>query len=191
MPPLMPRATAVWLVDNTSLTFEQISNFCGLHVLEIRSIADGEVSFRVQALDPVARRELTREEIARCEADPHAQLHLTFSQAPPSSKRVSRYTPIARRQSRPQAIAWLLRQHPKLPDSQIVKLIGTTRKMIGSIRDRSYRNIVNVRPQDPVLLGLCTQQGLNEALRSIEQESEPQRDATDPDPPELPEQLEP
>ena len=161
--PLMPKATAVWLVDNTALTFEQIAEFCGLHVLEVSGIADGEVAIGIKGLDPVTAAQLTREEIARCEADPSARLRLRVSGHPEPVKRSkgARYTPVSRRQDRPDAIAWLLRHHPELSDGQIGKLVGTTKSTIQSVRDRTHWNSANIKPRDPVILGLCTQGDLN------------------------------
>ncbi len=165
--PLMPKATAVWLVDNTALTFEQIAEFCGLHVLEVSGIADGEVAIGIKGLDPVTAGQLTREEIARCEADPAARLQLRASSHPEPVKRSkgARYTPVSRRQDRPDAIAWLLRHHPELNDSQIGKLVGTTKATIQSVRDRSHWNQANLKPVDPVSLGLSTQIELDAQVR--------------------------
>jgi len=165
--PLMPKATAVWLVDNTSLSFEQIAEFCELHLLEVSGIADGEVAIGVKGLDPVTASQLTREEIARCEADPTARLHLRTSSHPETVKRSrgARYTPVSRRQDRPDAIAWLLRHHPELSDSQVGKLVGTTKATIQSVRDRSHWNQANLKPVDPVSLGLSTQIDLDTQVR--------------------------
>ena len=166
--PLMPKATAVWLVDNTSLSFEQIAEFCELHLLEVAGIADGEVAIGVKGLDPVTASQLTREEIARCEADPAARLHLRTSSHPEATKRSkgARYTPVSRRQDRPDAIAWLLRHHPELSDTQVGKLVGTTKSTIQSVRDRSHWNQANLKPVDPVSLGLCTQIELDTQVRT-------------------------
>ena len=159
----MPRATAVWLVENTALTFDQIAGFCGLHALEVQGIADGEVAVGVRGYDPVANHQLTREELARAQEDPDAVLRLAEREVPRPQRRASgpRYTPIAKRQEKPDAIAWLLRNAPDLKDSQIVRLIGTTKNTIRAIRDRSHWNSANLRPRDPVLLGLCSQSDLN------------------------------
>lgn len=164
--PLMPKATAVWLVDNTSLTFEQIAEFCGLHTLEVQGIADGEVAVGIVGLDPIANGQLTREEIRRCEADPAARLQLARQEIPMPAARAKgpRYTPVSKRQDKPDAIAWLLRHHPELSDAQISKLIGTTKSTIQAVRDRSHWNSANLRPRDPVLLGLCTQSDLNATI---------------------------
>lgn len=157
--PLMPKATAVWLVDNTTLTFAQIAEFCGLHVLEVSGIADGDVAIGIKGLDPVTAGQLTREEIARCEADASAHMALRSFSHPEQPKRGkgARYTPVSRRQDRPDAIAWLLRHHPELTDSQTGKLVGTTKPTIQSIRERNHWNQPNIKPVDPVSLGLCTQ----------------------------------
>jgi len=163
--PLMPKATAVWLVDNTTLTFEQIAEFCGLHDLEVQAIADGEVAEGIVGLDPIGNGQLTREEIARCEGDPAARLKLAESDLPRPEARPkgARYTPVSRRQDRPDAIAWLVKYHPELTDAQIARLIGTTKPTITAVRERTHWNTPNIRPRDPVTLGLCTQTDLNAA----------------------------
>jgi len=164
--PLMPKATAVWLVDNTSLTFDQIADYCGLHRLEVQGIADGEVAIGIQGIDPIANSQLTRDEIERCEKDPSARLKMLKLDLPEPSKRTKgpRYTPVAKRQDKPDAIAWLLRHHPELKESQIAKLIGTTKTTIQAVNDRTHWNSPNIRPRDPVLLGLCAQSELNAAV---------------------------
>jgi uncharacterized protein len=165
--PLMPKATAVWLVENTSLTFEQIADFCGLHPLEIQAIADGEVANQMQGLDPVANGQTTAEEIERCQADPEARLKLSAQAMPPQliKHKGPRYTPIAKRQDKPDAIAFLLRSHPELSDAQISKLIGTTKPTIAAVRDRTHWNSPNIKPRHPVALGLCTLDELEDAVR--------------------------
>jgi hypothetical protein len=165
--PLMPKATAVWLVENTSLTFEQIADFCSLHPLEIQAIADGEVANQMQGLDPVANGQTTAEEIARCQADPEARLALSPRAMPPQviKHKGPRYTPIAKRQDKPDAIAYLLRSHPELSDAQISKLIGTTKPTIAAVRDRTHWNSPNIKPRHPVALGLCTLDELEDAVR--------------------------
>ena len=175
--PLMPKATAVWLVENTSLTFEQVAEFCGLHVLEVKGIADGDVAQGIKGMDPVASGQLTRAEIERCQNDTDARLQVSESKykLPPIAPRKGpRYTPVSRRQDRPDAIAWLLRYHPELTDAQISKLVGTTKPTIQSIRDRSHWNSANIKPVDPVTLGLCTQIELDaivqKAARKLERE---------------------
>jgi hypothetical protein len=165
--PLMPKATAVWLVENTSLTFDQIAEFTGLHPLEVKGIADGEVLVGVRGLDPVVSGMLTREEIARCEKDPKARLQMAKSVAAtikPAKRKTARYTPLSKRQDRPDAIAWLLRHHPELSDAQICKLLGTTKATVQAVRDRTHWKSQDIRPRDPVLLGLCSQSELDEAV---------------------------
>jgi len=168
--PLMPKATAVWLVDNTALTFDQIADFCGLHVLEVQGIADGEVAPGMQGLDPVANGQVTQEEIERCQQDPKGRLRRAQSDLPKPLERTKgpKYTPIAKRQEKPDGIAWILRNHPEIKDAQICKLIGTTKTTIQAIRDRSHWNIQNIRPHDPVLLGLCTQSELNAVIEKAQ-----------------------
>ena len=164
--PLMPKATAVWLVENTSLTFEQIAEFCGLHPLEVQAIADGEVAIQMQGLDPVANGQTTADEIERCQADPEARLKL-LPQAVPQQfvrHRGPRYTPISKRQDKPDAIMYLLRTHPELSDTQITKLIGTTKPTIQAVRDRTHWNSQNIKPRHPVGLGLCTLDELDRAV---------------------------
>ena len=157
--PLMQKATAVWLVDNTKLTFPQIAKFCGLHELEINGIADGEVASGIRGMDPVSNNQLSAEEIKRCENDPSAELILSHNPAAvgEGKRRGPRYTPLSKRQDRPAAIAWLVKFHPELSDAQISKLIGTTKPTIQSIRARTHWNIANFQPVDPVALGLCKQ----------------------------------
>lgn len=158
--PLMPKATAVWLVDNTALSFDQVANFCELHELEVQGIADGDVAAGIKGLDPVSNGQLTREQIERCEADPKKQLVLLKKQESvptPIRRQGPRYTPVSRRQDRPNAIAWLVRYHPELSDAQISKLVGTTKPTIQAIRDRSHWNSANITAVDPVSFGLCSQ----------------------------------
>ena len=158
--PLMPKATAVWLVEHTALTFEQVANFCGLHVLEVKGIADGDVAQGIQGRDPVGAGQLTVEEIALAEKDPTHALEiapLKVAISPSSAKRGPRYTPVSRRHDRPNAVLWIIRNHPELKDSQIMRLVGTTKPTIAQIRDRSHWNSANLTPQDPVALGLCSQ----------------------------------
>jgi len=165
--PLMPKATAVWMVENTSLTFEQIAEFCGLHVLEVKGIADGDVAHGIKGMDPVSSGQLTREEIQRGQEDPNYRLQLAKSKVDLpviKAKRAPKYTPVSKRQDRPNAILWLLRHHPELKDSQIMRLVGTTKPTIQSIRDRTHWNSANLTPQDPVALGLCTQTDLDQAV---------------------------
>ncbi|MCF8466620.1 MAG: DUF1013 domain-containing protein [Sneathiella sp.] len=165
--PLLPKATAVWLVDNTSLSFSQIADFCGLHALEVQGIADGEVAVGIVGLDPVTNGQLTQEELDRCQADPTARLQISkpAGDVPQPRRRGGRYTPVSRRGDRPDAISWLLKFHPELTDAQISKLIGTTKTTISAIRDRTHWNAQNIRPRDPVSLGICTQLELDEAVQ--------------------------
>ena len=160
--PLMPKATAVWLVENTTLTFQQIAEFCGLHLLEVQAIADGEVAIGMQGRDPIANGELVESEIDRCAGDPSARLqgvqpHVTDVQ--PRGKG-TRYVPVAKRQDRPDAIAWLLKNYPELSDGQICKIINTTKPTIDKIRDRTHWNSPNIKPRNPVSLGLCRESDL-------------------------------
>lgn len=164
--PLMPKATAVWLVDNTTLTFRQIADFVGMHELEVAGIADGEVAVGIKGLDPIVANQLTAAEIKRCEGDPVGRLKLLKrTLAPEPKKKAPRYTPVSKRQDRPAAIAWLVRYHPELEDRQISKLIGTTKPTIQSIRDKTHWNYSNLQPVDPVALGLCRQIDLDAAVR--------------------------
>ena len=164
--PLMPKATAVWLVDNTSLTFDQIAEFCGLHPLEVKGIADGEVAIGIQGRDPVPDGELTREEIERCLADPKTRLNMAASDIPRPKARTSgpKYTPVTKRQDRPNAIMWLLRYHSELSDAQVSRLVGTTKPTINSVRERTHWNMTNLKPIDPVSLGMCSQVELDDAV---------------------------
>ena len=163
--PLMPKATAVWLVENTALSFEQIAEFCGMHPLEVNGIADGEVSGGIRGLDPIAGGQLSAEEIARCEKDTSARLELlgTAKQYISNKTKGSRYTPVARRQDKPDAIAWLIKNFPQMTDGQISKLVGTTKNTIEAVRGKTHWNSSNIKPRDPVLLGLCTQTHLDAA----------------------------
>jgi uncharacterized protein len=180
--PLMPKATAVWLVENTSLSFEQIAEFCGLHVLEVKGIADGDVAHGIKGMDPISNGQLTREEIRRGEEDHDHRLTLADSKVDipeVKTKPGPRYTPVSRRQDRPNAVVWLLRNHPELKDSQIMRLVGTTKPTIAAIRDRTHWNSNNLTPQDPVTLGLCSQTDLDaevkKAARRLEREKKDQQ----------------
>ncbi|HEY8261565.1 MAG TPA: cell cycle transcriptional regulator TrcR [Methylosinus sp.] len=158
--PLMPKATAVWLVENTSLSFDQIADFCKLHPLEVKGIADGEVAAGIRGLDPITSGQLTREEIARGERDSAHRLALSVSKVKvPEIKRARgpRYTPLSRRQDRPNAILWLVRNHPELKDAQIMRLVGTTKSTLKAVRERTHWNSAALSPMDPVTLGLCSQ----------------------------------
>lgn len=160
--PLMPKATAVWLIEKTALTFGQIADFCGMHPLEVQAIADGEVAAGIVGYDPVLNGQLTMEEIHRCEADPAARLKLLPSSLPqPKRSKGGRYTPVAKRNDRPDGIAFLIRNFPQLSEAQIGKLMGTTKETIQKVRDRSHWNAANIKPRDPVILGLCSQTDLN------------------------------
>ncbi len=156
---LMPKATAVWLVDNTALSFDQIAQFCHLHPLEVKAIADGESAQGIKGMDPVITGQLTREEIARGEADKNHRLKLSDPKVrvPESKRKGPRYTPLSKRQDRPNAILWLVRNHPELKDAQISRLVGTTKSTIEQIRSRQHWNAANLVPMDPVTLGLCSQ----------------------------------
>ncbi|MFM9935931.1 MAG: DUF1013 domain-containing protein [Novosphingobium sp.] len=159
--PLMPHATASWLVDNTALTFEQIAEFCGLHILEVQAMADDLAGAKYTGRDPVHSGELTQSEIER--GQNNANYRLKMQKAPISVSRTKgpRYTPVSKRQDKPDGIAWILRNHPEISDAQVGKLIGTTRNTIAAIRDRSHWNIANINPKDPVTLGLCSQRELD------------------------------
>lgn len=177
---LMPKATAVWLIDNTTLSFDQIARFCGLHHLEVKGIADGDVAENMRGVDPIAGGVLTREEIRKGEADPDYRLKLQESKIahiPQPKRSGARYTPVVRRQDKPDAIAWFIRNHPEVTDAQISKLIGTTKSTITKVRDRSHWNTQSIKPVDPVTLGLCSQIELDEIIskaadkrRKIEEE---------------------
>lgn len=165
--PLMPKATAVWLVDNTTLGFDQIAAFCEIHPLEVQGIADGEVAIGIVGNDPVAAGELTMEEIERCAGDTTARLVMSAPDIPPQRRRTGpRYTPVAKRQNRPEAISWLLKYHSELADAQICKLVGTTKPTISSVRDRTHWNTPNINPTDPVSLGMCSQTDLDTAIQT-------------------------
>lgn len=165
--PLMPKATAVWLIDKTALTFTQIAEFCGMHPLEVQAIADGEVAAGINGYDPVKNNQVTQEQITRCEGNPDLRLKLS-TKANPVARRAkgARYTPIARRNDRPDAIAFVLRQFPQLSELQIIKLLGTTKDTIAKVRDRQHWNSANIKPRDPVILGLCSQTDLNAAVQA-------------------------
>ena len=161
--PLMPKATAVWLVDNTSLSFDQIADFCKIHRLEIRAIADGESAQGIKGMDPFTSGQLTRDELEKAESNPDHKLKLAESKikVPTLKKKGPRYTPVSKRQDRPNAIYWLVRSHPELKDSQIIRLVGTTKNTIEAIRSGQHWNSANLTPMDPVTLGLCTQIALD------------------------------
>ena len=169
--PIMAKATAVWLVDNTTISFPQIAEFCGLHELEVQGIADGDVAQGVKGYDPIAHKQLTHEEIEQAEKDPRRKLKLWHNPAAEGEevRRGPRYTPLSKRQDRPAAILWLVKFHPELADAQISKLVGTTKPTIQSIRDRTHWNIQNTQPIDPVALGLCKQSELDAAVQKAAQ----------------------
>ena len=171
--PLMAKATAVWLVDNTTLSFKQIGDFCGLHELEVQGIADGDVAAGVKGYDPVASHQLDAEEIRKGEASPTYRLRLKHNPAAEGEekRRGPRYTPLSKRQDRPNAILWLVKFHPELQDAQIAKLVGTTKPTIASIRERTHWNIQNMQPIDPVALGLCRQTELDAAVQKAAKKS--------------------
>jgi hypothetical protein len=178
----MPKATAVWLVDNTSLTFDQIAEFCGLHVLEVKGIADGDVAHGIKGMDPISSGQLSRDEIKR--AQEKSSYHLVMSEAKVDipevkTKRGPRYTPVSRRQDRPNAILWLVRNHPELKDSQIMRLVGTTKPTIHAIRERTHWNSANLQPADPVTLGLCLQTDLDKAVQRAARRLEKERKETE------------
>ena len=169
--PLMPKATAIWLVENTALTFRQIADFCGMHELEIKGIADGEVGMGIKGLNPMSTNLLTKEEIEIATKDPEHLLELIQNEITLQTERdpkQKKYTPLSKRQERPDAISWLLRNHPELKDSQIAKLVGSTKNMVVSIKTKANWNMSNIRPQDPVGLGLCKQIDLDDALEKAD-----------------------
>lgn len=174
---LMPKATAIWLVDNTSLSFRQIAEFCGLHELEVNAIADGEAAQGIKGVDPVLTGQLTREEIERAQADPAHKLKLADPKVriPVTKKRKGpRYTPVSRRQDRPNAILWLVRNHPELKDAAIMRLVGTTKSTIAQIRERTHWNAANLQPMDPVTLGLCSQIDLDMEVQGAAKDRPPE-----------------
>ena len=162
--PLMPHATASWLVDNTALSFQQIAEFCGLHILEVQAIADDTAGIKLAGRDPVRAHELSMEEIEKGQANPNYRLQM--AKGPEQARRTKgpRYTPVSKRQDKPDGIAWIIRNHPEVSDGAIGKLIGTTRTTIAAIRDRTHWNIANITPKDPVTLGLCSQRELDAAI---------------------------
>lgn len=172
--PIMAKATAVWLVDNTTLTFKQIADFCGLHELEVHGIADGEVAQGIKGFDPISNNQLTQEEIKKGEDSPTHKLQLKHNPAAvgEQKRRGPRYTPLSKRQDRPAAILWLVKFHPELSDGQISKLVGTTKPTIQSLRDRTHWNITNITPIDPVALGLCKQIELDDAIQKAARKKE-------------------
>ncbi|MBN9347307.1 MAG: DUF1013 domain-containing protein [Devosia sp.] len=179
---LMPKATAVWLVDNTSLSFEQIAAFCGLHPLEVQGVADGDVAGGIMGVNPVQNGQLTREEIEKAEADPNYRMKVSDPKVrvAATKRKGPRYTPISRRNERPNAIRWLLRNHPELKDAQIIRLVGTTKSTIDSVRENTHWNSANIQPMDPVTLGLCSQIDLDlEVKRAAAKSGQPMADEAD------------
>ena len=182
--PLMPKATAVWLIEKTALTFTQIAELCGMHPLEVQAIADGEVAQGIVGYDPVANGQLSMEEIRRCEADPNARLKMLPTTLPvPKRLRGARYTPVAKRNDRPDAIAFVLRNYPQITELQLAKLLGTTKETIQKVRDRTHWNSANIKPRDPVILGLCTQADLNDAIAAANERLEREGRTVPPPPP--------
>ncbi len=182
--PLMPKATAVWLIEKTALTFTQIADFCGMHPLEVQAIADGEVAQGIVGYDPVANSQLTQEEIKRCEADQNARLKVLMTSLPaPKRSKGARYTPVAKRNDRPDGIAFLMRNYPQLTEAQIGKLMGTTKETIQKVRDRTHWNSANIKPRDPVILGLCSQTDLNAVIMQANERLAREGQAVPPPPP--------
>lgn len=162
--PLMPKATAVWLIDNTTLTFEQIGEFCHFHPLEVQAIADGEIAVGMVGHDPIASGQLTLDEIERCQADSTARLQLANNIHAVKAKKKAKYTPVSLRQAKPDAIAWLIKEIPNIGDADIIRIIGTTKNTIQAIRTKTHRNINELKPANPVHLGLCSASDLNELI---------------------------
>ncbi len=181
---LMPKATAVWLLENTTLTFEQISAFCGLHELEVQAIADGEVAAGMVGLDPITSGQLTQEELDRCSADPNARLRLARKDLPEPSIRPKgpRYTPVTKRADKPDGIAWLLKHAEGMSDAALCRLIGTTKPTINAVRNRTHWNSPNIKARNPVQLGLCSQRELDEALEKVRAARPEPPPAADPPP---------
>jgi hypothetical protein len=178
---LMPKATAVWLVENTSLSFDQIAEFCRLHTLEVKAIADGEAAQGIKGLDPITSGQLTREEIARGEGDPDYRLRVAEAKVrmPERKRKGARYTPVSKREDRPNAILWLLRNHSELKDAQIIRLVGTTKATIQQLRERTHWKMQTLEPKDPVTLGLCSQIDLDfEVMRAAKSSPQPQEPVT-------------
>ena len=177
----MPKATAVWLIDNTGLSFKQIGEFCDLHVLEVQAIADGEVAVGIQGFDPVANGQLSKAEIDRCELDSEAKLVQSKTNLPQPTSRTKgpRYVPVARRGDKPDAIAWVVKHHPEISDAQIGKLIGTTKDTIKKIRERTHWNIANISAKHPAMLGLCKQTDLDAAITKAGGAAQPEEQLSD------------
>ena len=167
--PLMPKATAVWLIDNTTLTFEQIADFCHLHTLEVQAIADGEIIIGMGGHEPVSSGQLTMDEIERCQADPQARLHMSSNVHAVKMKKGAKYTPVALRHAKPNGIAWLLKEIPTITDGDIIRLLGTTRTTIQAIRTKTHRLMSEIKPESPAHLGLCTADELNKLFKKYGQ----------------------
>lgn len=178
--PLMPKATAIWLIDNTTMSFDQVAAFCHLHPLEVKAIADGDSAQGIKGQDPVQAGEVTREEIEKAEADPAYRMRMSEPKVrvPEVKRRGPRYTPVSKRQDRPNAIQWLVRNHPELKDAQIMRLVGTTKPTIQAIRDRTHWNSTQLQPLDPVTLGLCSQLELDMEVRKAAKAAPPPAEPT-------------
>ncbi len=178
--PLMPKAVAVWLIDNTTLTFDQIGDFCGLHPIEVQAIADGDVNMRLSAIDPLMTGELTQEEINKAQDKPAYRMEMTKNSLPKPRNRTKgpRYTPISKRGDKPDGISFLLKTFPDLTDSQIIRLIGTTKNTINNIRERTHINISNIKPRNPVELGLCKQDEIDKAVERSQKKNAKKAGAT-------------
>tara|TARA_B100001996_G_scaffold370762_1_gene345406 strand:- start:256 stop:840 length:585 start_codon:yes stop_codon:yes gene_type:complete len=177
--PFMPKATAVWLVENTTLTFKQIAKFCNLHELEIKGIADGDVAKGIKAYNPILAGQLTREKIDECSKNPEKSLMLNkkTENVEVKERKKPKYTPLSKRQDRPDAILWLVKNYPEMKDSQISKLVGSTKGTVSLIRKRSYWNFSNLKPRDPVILALCTQDSFEKALAKAKRRVEREKKA--------------
>jgi hypothetical protein len=178
--PLMPKATAVWLIDNTSLSFDQIAEFCGLHPLEVQAIADGESARGIVGVNPILSGQITQADLKRAESNPNLPLKLSkdaekHNKAALKERSKGKYVPIARRQDKPDAIAWLLQNRPELSDNQIIKLVGTTKTTIDAVRNKEHWNSPNIRPRDPVLIGLCSQTQLDHICSAAHKRVEEQK----------------
>lgn len=162
--PLMPKATALWLLENTTLTFQQIADYCQLHLLEVQALADGELGQGLQPFDPIGAGQLSQECLDKCQANPNLALELLAPHEQSSRGKKARYTPLSRRKERPDAIAWLLKFHKGISDTQIIKLIGTTKATIEAVRSGTHKNAEEIKPRNPVVLGLCSQEALEKAV---------------------------
>ncbi|GHU11148.1 hypothetical protein FACS189449_02000 [Alphaproteobacteria bacterium] len=173
--PIMPQGTAIWLIENTALTFEQIADFCGLHPLEVQALADEQVSVGMVGVDPVNLGQLTREEIERCSKNPKSKLNMAVQKfLAPKPKSKKKYTPLLKRRERPDAIAWLVKFYPDIPDASVCSLVSTTKTTVQSIRDRTHARMSEIHPKDPVLLGFCSQIELDSAVSQIKKSNSPE-----------------